>query len=122
MLLSLAGIWDRLAGARGMRGGILLTILGLSLVGWLGDCRIWRHCRGTTGHQRGLRADFSAATAFLSVVFILFFLDFFDTTGTLPELPILPARTRRWQHRESGPCRGSGYGSIRCRQPVAPPA
>ncbi len=96
VLLSLAGLLV-MAGlaARGMRGGILLTILGLSLVGWLsGIAEFGGIAAAPPVASAAFALDFSAvtSTAFMSVVFILFFLDFFDTTGTLTESPILPAR------------------------------
>ena len=61
-----------------------------------GDCRIWWHCRGTTGRQRGLCAGFLGRDkrCFLSVVFILFFLDFFDTTGTLTGIADIAGKRR----------------------------
>ena len=87
VLLSLAGLLV-MAGlaARGMRGGILLTILGLSLVGWLsGIAEFGGIAAAPPVASAAFALDFSAvtSTAFMSVVFILFFLDFFDTTGTL---------------------------------------
>ena len=68
--------------ARGMRGGILLTILGLSLVGWLTGIAEFGGTAAPPVASAAFALDFSAVTsaAFLSVVFILFF-DFFDTTG-----------------------------------------
>ena len=122
VLLSLAGLLV-MAGlaARGMRGGILLTILGLSLVGWLGDCRIWWHCRGTTGRQRGLCAGFLGRDKRrLSVGGLYSVLSGFLRYHRHIDRNRRYCRqeTRRWQHRESGPCRGSGYGRICCWQPA----
>ena len=98
VLLSLAGLLV-MAGlaARGIRGGILLTILGLSLVGWLTGIAEFGGVASTPPVASAAFAlDFSAVTsaAFLSVVFILFFLDFFDTTGTLTGIADIAGKRR----------------------------
>ena len=70
----------------GIRGSILITILGLSAVGWFTGLASFN---GLTSMppmaSAAFSLDFSAltTTAFLSVVFVMFFVDFFDTTGTL---------------------------------------
>jgi len=70
----------------GIRGSILITILGLSAIGWFTGLASFN---GLTSMppmaSAAFSLDFSAltTTAFLSVVFVMFFVDFFDTTGTL---------------------------------------
>ena len=87
LLLALAGLLV-MAGleARGIRGGILITILGLSLIGWAtGLAEFGGIASAPPVASAAFSLDFSMVSsfAFLSVVFVLFFLDFFDTTGTL---------------------------------------
>lgn len=87
LLLALAGllVMGGLA-ARGIRGGVLVTILGLSLIGWVSGLAEFGGIFGTPPvASAAFSLDFSqiASFGFLSVVFVLFFLDFFDTTGTL---------------------------------------
>jgi AGZA family xanthine/uracil permease-like MFS transporter len=87
MLLGLAGLMV-MAGlaARGIRGSVLLTILGLSVIGWVSGLAEFGGVFGTPPvASAAFSLDFSqlASLGFLSVVFVLFFLDFFDTTGTL---------------------------------------
>ena len=70
----------------GVKGGILITILGLSLIGWLTGLSGFNGIAGLPPMaSAAFSLDFSAltTTAFLSVVFVMFFVDFFDTTGTL---------------------------------------
>ena len=87
LLLSLAGLLV-MAGlaARGARGGVLLTILVLSVIGWITGLAEFGGIFGSPPiSSAAFQLDFSqlASFGFLSVVFVLFFLDFFDTTGTL---------------------------------------
>ena len=91
-LLVMAGL-----AARGMRGGILITILGLSLVGWAtGLAEFGGIASAPPVASAAFALDFSAVTsfAFLSVVFVLFFLDFFDTTGTLTGIADIAGKRR----------------------------
>ena len=123
VLLSLAGLLV-MAGlaARGMRGGILLTILGLSLVGWLsGIAEFGGIAAAPPGRQRGLCAGFLGRDKHcLSVGGLYSVLPGFLRYHRHIDRNRRYCRqeTRRWQHRESGPCRGSGYGRIRCWQPA----
>ncbi len=87
LLLSLAGLLV-MAGlaARGARGSVLLTILALSVIGWITGLAEFGGILGSPPvASAAFQLDFSqlASFGFLSVVFVLFFLDFFDTTGTL---------------------------------------
>ena len=71
---------------RGFKSGILLTILGLSIIGWLtGLAEFGGVVSVPPLTSAAFQLDFSALAtpAFLSVVFVMFFVDFFDTTGTL---------------------------------------
>ena len=71
---------------RGIKSGILLTILGLSAVGWIsGLAEFGGLVSAPPLTSAAFQLDFSvlATPAFLSVVFVMFFVDFFDTTGTL---------------------------------------
>ena len=91
-LLVMAGL-----AARGIRGGILITILGLSLIGWgSGLAEFGGIASPPPMASAALSLDFSAVTsfAFLSVVFVLFFLDFFDTTGTLTGIADIAGKRR----------------------------
>ena len=70
----------------GIRGSILITILGLSAVGWFTGLASFNGLASMPPMaSAAFSLDFSAltTTAFLSVVFVMFFVDFFDTTGTL---------------------------------------
>ena len=98
LLLALAGLLV-MAGleARGIRGGILITILGLSLVGWATGLAEFGGIAATPPMaSAAFSLDFSMVSsfAFLSVVFVLFFLDFFDTTGTLTGIADIAGKRR----------------------------
>ena len=80
--LVLMAALDRL----GVKGSILITILGLSVFGWLTGLASFNGMVSSPPmSSAAFSLDFSAltTTAFLSVVFVMFFVDFFDTTGTL---------------------------------------
>lgn len=99
LLLSLAGLM-MMAGlaARGVRGGVLLTILGLSLIGWISGLAEFRGVLGSPPvASAAFQLDFSqlASFGFLSVVFVLFFLDFFDTTGTLTGIATIAGKRKQ---------------------------
>ena len=99
LLLSLAGLM-MMAGlaARGVRGGVLLTILGLSLIGWIIGLAEFRGVLGSLPvASAAFQLDFSqfASFGFLSVVFVLFFLDFFDTTGTLTGIATIAGKRKQ---------------------------
>ena len=71
---------------RGFKSGILLTILGLSIIGWVtGLAEFGGVVSAPPLNSAAFQLDFSALAtpAFLSIVFVMFFVDFFDTTGTL---------------------------------------
>ena len=71
---------------RDFKGGILVTILLLSIIGWVtGIAEFGGIASRPPVASAAFALDFSqiASFGFLSVVFVLFFLDFFDTTGTL---------------------------------------
>jgi len=98
LLLALVGLLV-MAGlaARGIHGGILVTILGLSLVGWVsGLAEFGGIAAPPPVASAALSLDFSqlASFSFLTVVFVLFFLDFFDTTGTLTGIADLAGKRR----------------------------
>ena len=98
LLLALAGLLV-MAGleARGIRGGILITILGLSLIGWAtGLAEFGGIASAPPVASAAFSLDFSMVSsfAFLSVVFVLFFLDFFDTTGTLTGIASIAGKRR----------------------------
>ena len=98
LLLALAGLLV-MAGleARGIRGGILITILGLSLIGWAtGLTKFGGIASAPPVTSAAFSLDFSMVSsfAFLSVVFVLFFLDFFDTTGTLTGIADIAGKRR----------------------------
>ena len=98
LLLALAGLLV-MAGleARGIRGGILITILGLSLISWAtGLAEFGGIASGPPVAGAAFSLDFSMVSsfAFLSVVFVLFFLDFFDTTGTLTGIADIAGKRR----------------------------
>ena len=98
LLLALAGLLV-MAGleARGIRGGILITILGLSLIGWVtGLAEYGGIASAPPVASAAFSLDFSMVSsfAFLSVVFVLFFLDFFDTTGTLTGIADIAGKRR----------------------------
>ena len=98
LLLALAGLLI-MAGlqARGIRGGILITILGLSLIGWAtGLAEFGGIASVPPVASAAFSLDFSMVSsfAFLSVVFVLFFLDFFDTTGTLTGIADIAGKRR----------------------------
>ena len=98
LLLALAGLLI-MAGleARGIRGGILITILGLSLIGWAtGLAEFGGIASAPPVASAAFSLDFSMVSsfAFLSVVFVLFFLDFFDTTGTLTGIADIAGKRR----------------------------
>ena len=83
--------------ARGIQGGILLTILALSIVGWAsGLVEFGGMASAPPVASAALALDFSTVMSFgfLSVVFVLFFLDFFDTTGTLTGIADLAGKRR----------------------------
>lgn len=99
LLLSLAGLM-MMAGlaARGVRGGVLLTILGFSLIGWISGLAEFRGVLGSPPvASAAFQLDFSqlASFGFLSVVFVLFFLDFFDTTGTLTGIATIAGKRKQ---------------------------
>lgn len=87
LLLALLGLLMMAGFAkRGFNAGILLTILALSVVGWVtGLAEFGGIASRPPVASAAFALDFSqiASFGFLSVVFVLFFLDFFDTTGTL---------------------------------------
>ena len=98
ILLSLAGLLV-MAGleARGIRGSILITIMGLSLIGWAtGLAEFGGFISAPPVASAAFSLDFSMVSsfAFLSVVFVLFFLDFFDTTGTLTGIADIAGKRR----------------------------
>ena len=98
LLLALAGLLV-MAGleARGIRGGILITILGLSLIGWAtGLAEFGGIASAPPVASAAFSLDFSMVSSFtfLSVVFVLFFLDFFDTTGTLTGIADIAGKRR----------------------------
>ena len=98
LLLALAGLLV-MAGleARGVRGGILITILGLSAIGWITGISDFGGLASTPPvASAAFELDFSALSsfAFLSAVFVLFFLDFFDTTGTLTGIADIAGKRR----------------------------
>ena len=98
LLLALVGLLV-MAGlaARGIPGGILFTILGLSLIGWMtGLAEFGGIASAPPVASAALSLDFSqvASFSFLTVVFVLFFLDFFDTTGTLTGIADLAGKRR----------------------------
>ena len=98
LLLALVGLLV-MAGlaARGIPGGILFTILGLSLIGWMtGLAEFGGIASAPPVASAALSLDFSqvASFGFLTVVFVLFFLDFFDTTGTLTGIADLAGKRR----------------------------
>ena len=98
VLLSLAGLLV-MAGleARGVRGGILITILGLSVIGWAtGLGEFGDVASSPPAASAAFALDFSmiGTFAFLSTVFVLFFLDFFDTTGTLTGIADMAGKRR----------------------------
>jgi AGZA family xanthine/uracil permease-like MFS transporter len=98
LLLALVGLLV-MAGlaARGIPGGILFTILGLSLIGWMtGLAEFGSIASAPPVASAALSLDFSqvASFSFLTVVFVLFFLDFFDTTGTLTGIADLAGKRR----------------------------
>ncbi len=98
LLLSLAGllIMTGLA-ARGIKGSVLLTILGLSLIGWFSGLAEFSGVFSSIPvASAAFQLDFSqvATFGFLSVVFVLFFLDFFDTTGTLTGVATIAEKRR----------------------------
>ena len=98
LLLALAGLLV-MAGleVRGIRGGILITILGLSLIGWAtGLAEFGGIASAPPIASAAFSLDFSMVSsfAFLSVVFVLFFLDFFDTTGTLTGIADIAGKRR----------------------------
>ena len=98
LLLALAGLLV-MAGlqARGIRGGILITILGLSLISWAtGLAEFGGIASAPPVASAAFSLDFSMVSsfAFLSVVFVLFFLDFFDTTGTLTGIADIAGKRR----------------------------
>ncbi len=99
LLLSLAGLLV-MAGlaARGTRGGVLLTILVLSVIGWITGLAEFGGILGSPPvSSAAFQLDFSqlASFGFLSVVFVLFFLDFFDTTGTLTGIATIAGKRRQ---------------------------
>ena len=70
----------------GIKGSILINILGLSIFGWLTGMASFNGIISSLPMaSAAFSLDFSAltTTAFLSVAFVMFFVDFFDTTGTL---------------------------------------
>ena len=87
LLLSLAGLLVMASlAARGARGSVLLTILALSVNGWITGLAEFGDILGFPPAARtAFQLDFSrlASFRFFSVVFVQFFLDLFDTTGTL---------------------------------------
>lgn len=98
LLLALIGLLV-MAGlaARGIHGGILVTILGLSLIGWAtGLAEFGGIASAPPVASAAFSLDFSqvASFGFLTVVFVLFFLDFFDTTGTLTGIADLAGKRR----------------------------
>lgn len=71
---------------RGVRGGILIAILGVSLISWMmAPNSFGGIVSAPPMASAAFSMDFSVilTPAFLSVVFVMFFVDFFDTTGTL---------------------------------------
>ena len=98
LLLALAGLLV-MAGleARGIRGGILITILGLSLIGYAtGLAEFGGIVSAPPVASAAFSLDFSMVSSltFLSAVFVLFFLDFFDTTGTLTGIADVAGKRR----------------------------
>ena len=90
ILLALSGVVMIAALEKiGVRGGILITILLLSTIGWLTGLAEFSGIMAMPPSSQTMFAlDFSALLepSFLSIVFVMFFVDFFDTTGTLTAL------------------------------------
>lgn len=83
--------------ARGIRGGILISIIVITVIGWsLGLAEFSGIMALPVASSAAFSLDFSALAtpAFLSIVFVMFFVDFFDTTGTLTAIAG-PAGKRR---------------------------
>lgn len=80
-----------------VKGGILITILGMSVLGWvtgLGSFNGFISLPPMANAAFSLDFSVLGTTTFLSVVFVMFFVDFFDTTGTLTAIAE-PAKLRQ---------------------------
>ena len=100
LLLALAGL-VLMAGlqARGIAGSILISIMVLSVIGWVSGLAEFGgvFSESVPTASAAFQLDFSVITTFgfLSVVFVLFFLDFFDTTGTLTAIADLSGKRKK---------------------------
>ena len=82
---------------RGMKGGILIGILAIAVIGWLTGLAPFAGIASTPPVASAAFAlDFSAVTspAFISIVFVMLFVDFFDTTGTLSAISEVAGKRR----------------------------
>lgn len=83
---------------RGIKGGILIGILIVSVIGWAsGLASLSGVVSAPPVASAAFALDFSAVTspAFLSIVFIMLFVDFFDTTGTLSAISEIAGKRRK---------------------------
>lgn len=83
---------------RGIKGGILIGILIVSVIGWAsGLANLSGLVSAPPVASAAFALDFSAVTspAFLSIVFIMLFVDFFDTTGTLSAISEIAGKRRK---------------------------
>ncbi|MGC6517765.1 MAG: NCS2 family permease [Candidatus Puniceispirillaceae bacterium] len=82
---------------RGVKGGILVGILIISVFGWaLGLAPFSGIASAPPVASAAFALDFSAilSPAFLSIVFVMLFVDFFDTTGTLSAISEIAGKRR----------------------------
>lgn len=82
---------------RGIKGGILLGILAISVIGWAtGIASFGGIMSAPPVASAAFSLDFSAVTspAFISIVFVMLFVDFFDTTGTLTAISEIAGKRR----------------------------
>lgn len=82
---------------RGIKGGILLGILAISVIGWVtGLASFGGIMSAPPVASAAFSLDFSAVTspAFISIVFVMLFVDFFDTTGTLTAISEIAGKRR----------------------------
>ena len=82
---------------RGVKGGILVGILIVSVIGWLtGLASFGGIASAPPVASAAFSLDFSAVTspAFISIVFVMLFVDFFDTTGTLTAIAEIAGKRR----------------------------
>ena len=83
---------------RGIKGGILLGILAISVIGWITGLSDFNGIASSPPvASAAFQLDFSAITspAFLSVVFVMLFVDFFDTTGTLTAISEISGKRKK---------------------------